>query len=137
MGGVAILALLCKNSYFCQTQSIDIPPSQNRRAFDDDRLRRKEGSNETKSTFYGSNSRIDFCIDIIDNMKKNTILVRRKPVKCPHCGGKVLRIAYGDPGPEMLEAANRGEIILGGCLISDESPDYACPDCGQTFRKVE
>lgn len=62
--------------------------------------------------------------------------VRRKPVKCPHCGAKVLRIQYGYPGPEMMEAAERGEILLGGCCISPDSPDYACPICGQAFIKT-
>lgn len=61
--------------------------------------------------------------------------VRRKPLKCPHCGSKVLRIQYGYPGPEMMEAADRGEILLGGCIICPDSPDYACPICGQAFIK--
>ena len=61
--------------------------------------------------------------------------VRRKPIKCSHCGAKVLRIQYGYPGPELFEAAERGELLLGGCCISPDSPDYACPCCGQTFIK--
>lgn len=68
--------------------------------------------------------------------KNDPIPVRRKPVKCPHCGAKVLRIQYGYPGPEMMEAAERGEILLGGCCISPDSPDYACPICGQAFIKT-
>lgn len=64
------------------------------------------------------------------------IPVRRKPVKCPHCGSKVLRIQYGYPGHEMMEAAERGEILLGGCCISPDSPDYGCPTCGQPFIKT-
>lgn len=61
--------------------------------------------------------------------------VRRKPAKCPHCGGKVLSIKYGEPGPEMMAAAERGEFLLGGCCIGLESPDYECINCGQTFIK--
>ena len=68
--------------------------------------------------------------------KNDPIPVRRKPVKCPHCVAKVLRIQYGYPGPEMMEAAERGEILLGGCCISPDSPDYACPICGQAFIKT-
>ena len=63
------------------------------------------------------------------------IPVRRKPVKCPHCGGKVLNIQYGYPGPEMMAASERGEILLGGCIISEDSPDCACPVCGQSFKR--
>lgn len=63
------------------------------------------------------------------------IRVNRKPVKCPYCGGKVLRIQYGSPSHEMMEAAERGETLLGGCCIATDSPDYGCPNCGQTFIK--
>lgn len=69
-------------------------------------------------------------------IKNEPILVRRKPVKCPHCGSKVLNIQYGYPGHEMMEAAERGEILLGGCCISPDSPDCACPVCGQSFKRM-
>ena len=26
-------------------------------------------------------------------------------------------------------AAERGEVILGGCIAGDEAPDYQCRDC--------
>ena len=63
------------------------------------------------------------------------ISVRRKPVKCRHCGGKVVPVMYGDPGPEMMEAADRGEIVLGGCCISADGPDYQCPVCGLRYTR--
>lgn len=62
---------------------------------------------------------------------------RHMPAKCPHCGRKVLPILYGSPGPEMMEAEERGEIILGGCLLTDSIPDCACPCCGQSFRVTD
>ena len=68
--------------------------------------------------------------------KDTVIEVTRKPRKCPHCGGKVLRIQYGYPGPELFEAAERGEILLGGCIVDPSNPDYACPTCGQAFIKT-
>ena len=37
------------------------------------------------------------------------------------------RIGY--PTFEMGEAADRGEIRLGGCVIGPESPDYQCLRC--------
>jgi len=43
-------------------------------------------------------------------------------------------IAYGYPGPEMLDAAGRGEIVLGGCCIMDDDPDRACTECGHRWR---
>ena len=30
----------------------------------------------------------------------------------------------------MGEAEIRGEIVLGGCMVGDESPDYQCRGCG-------
>lgn len=70
-------------------------------------------------------------------VKNNPIPVRRKPVKCRHCGHKVLRIQYGYPSHEMMEASERGEILLGGCIVSEDSPDYACPICGQSYCRVQ
>lgn len=84
----------------------------------------------------------DFLGRYYDHLKESVhvndpaIPVRRKPVKCPHCGAKVLRIQYGYPSPETMEAAERGELLLGGCCISPDSPDYACPVCGQSFIKT-
>ena len=65
------------------------------------------------------------------------IEVHRKPIKCKRCRGKVLNVQYGEPGKEMMEAAEKGEIILGGCCISQESPDYQCSSCGQRYRRME
>ena len=49
------------------------------------------------------------------------IIVTRKPCKCPKCGGKVVKLVYGEPGPELFEMADRKEVVLGGCCIhSDE-----------------
>ena len=33
--------------------------------------------------------------------------------------------AYGYPEVELSEAARRGEVVLGGCLVGPESPDYS------------
>ena len=59
------------------------------------------------------------------------------PPPCPSCGGKLLLIRYGMPGISMMEAANRGEIILGGCIISEGDPDLECADCGKQFRALD
>lgn len=49
---------------------------------------------------------------------------------CPACGGRTTPIAYGYPGPEMIEAAERGEIELGGCTVFDGQPTRRCRTCG-------
>jgi DNA-directed RNA polymerase subunit RPC12/RpoP len=50
---------------------------------------------------------------------------------CPSCGSTdAVRIVYGYPTAETAEAAERGEVELGGCVIGQESPDYVCRRCG-------
>ena len=64
------------------------------------------------------------------------IVVNRKPCKCPKCGGKVVKIVYGMPTPELYEQAERKEVVLGGCCINlDGNPQWACVECEQVFIK--
>ena len=54
---------------------------------------------------------------------------------CPSCKQKTgVDIAYGYPRPEVFDAAGRGEIVLGGCCITDDDPDRACTECGHRWR---
>ena len=56
---------------------------------------------------------------------------RPVPRKCPHCGSaRVIPIVYGLPGPELFQAAERGEVALGGCLVDDRNPMWHCNGCG-------
>ena len=56
---------------------------------------------------------------------------------CPACGSlRAIEVVYGLPAPELTEAALRGEVRLGGCLIGPESPDYECLDCGRPLPWV-
>lgn len=53
---------------------------------------------------------------------------------CPNCGSlDVIPIAYGYPGPEMMEEMERGEIILGGCCIEQHQPTHECKPCSTRF----
>jgi hypothetical protein len=57
--------------------------------------------------------------------------------RCPACGsGDAVRIAYGYPSLELGQAAERGEVVLGGCLVGPESPDYECRRCGAALPWV-
>ncbi len=54
---------------------------------------------------------------------------------CPECGSEdVIPIAYGKPGAELAEAAERGEVFLGGCMISEDSPNWHCKACGAQWK---
>lgn len=45
---------------------------------------------------------------------------------CPICGWKTMPIVYGLPTQRDM---NRNDIILGGCIIDDLSPDLVCSNC--------
>ena len=40
---------------------------------------------------------------------------------------------HGLPGSELIEAAIRGEVRLGGCIIEGEDLQWACPVCEVEF----
>ncbi len=53
---------------------------------------------------------------------------------CPKCKSKdVLQILYGMPSYEAMEAYERKEVILGGCLITDNDLDYGCLCCNHRW----
>ena len=50
--------------------------------------------------------------------------------RCSQCGTPMVPIVYGFPGPEMWDAAERGDIVLGGCVMSPfPEPTHSC-SCG-------
>lgn len=55
---------------------------------------------------------------------------------CPYCKSKnVIPVVYGYPGPKMMEASARGEIKLGGCVITIDGcdNDAYCKDCDREW----
>lgn len=58
-----------------------------------------------------------------------TVARKPSPSTCSECGGEMVPIAYGFPGGEMMEAAERGEIVLGGCVVWSDMPLETCPRC--------
>ncbi len=56
---------------------------------------------------------------------------------CPNCGARqAIPILYGLPSPAMQEAADRGEIVLGGCVIAPEFPIWLCPVCEHRWGRL-
>ena len=39
------------------------------------------------------------------------------------------------PGIEMQKEYNEGKIMLGGCVIDPETPDYHCKDCSYEWKR--
>lgn len=54
----------------------------------------------------------------------------RETKLCPHCGQVAVPILYGMPAPSAMEAADRRELILGGCDYSPSNPTWGCYSCG-------
>lgn len=61
----------------------------------------------------------------------------RRPA-CPHCGGRPIPIMYGYPAnaKAAFEAAERGELVIGGCVIDDDNPIWSCGDCGERYGRL-
>jgi len=54
----------------------------------------------------------------------------KKNPKCPKCGAdETIPIIYGLPTPDMGEKYARGEVILGGCMVTDGIPIWHCKGC--------
>jgi hypothetical protein len=45
---------------------------------------------------------------------------------CPDCGGELVPVLYGYPSAEAFKAAQRGELALGGCCVTDDDPNWQC-----------
>ncbi len=55
-------------------------------------------------------------------------------LRCPKCRGTQLsRIVYGLPGPAGMDAARRGDVVVGGCITTPEGPTRQCRRCGHKF----
>ena len=61
-----------------------------------------------------------------------------KPINCPSCGSlNVVRILYGMPSYKARLKEMDGEIILGGCVSSGNSPSWGCVDCKtKIYKKI-
>ncbi len=57
--------------------------------------------------------------------------------RCVRCGSSdAIPIVYGLPTWEAVEEAQRGQIVLGGCVIGHESPAFECAGCGAALPWV-
>ena len=59
------------------------------------------------------------------------------PKTCPSCHQRTLvELVFGMPGPELVEVAEQGDLVLGGCCITPalacDSPDLTCTTCNWT-----
>ncbi len=45
---------------------------------------------------------------------------------CPFCGAPAVEIVYGYPSPDLFDEAERGDVVLGGCIVDDSNPTHCC-----------
>ena len=61
-----------------------------------------------------------------------------KTIECPVCGSsETVEIVYGMPGLDLQDAYHRGEVALGGCVVSVGQPSHKCTQCEETFLLPE
>lgn len=65
-------------------------------------------------------------------------MLKKSKKACPRCGSlEVVPIMYGYPeDPDAAMAAERrGEIVVGGCVVTGDDPQKYCKACGERFGR--
>ncbi len=71
------------------------------------------------------------------NLEERWDAADNKPEICPSCGARsVVRISYGLPDEVGEEAARRGAIVLGGCMLVEDAAKWYCRNCGHEWGKL-
>ncbi|WP_433826013.1 hypothetical protein ACQP2E_28405 [Actinoplanes sp. CA-015351] len=55
---------------------------------------------------------------------------------CPECGTPGVPLLFGLPVPEAIDAADDGDLALGGCVMRDPAPNWQCPQ-GHQWRDAD
>ena len=69
--------------------------------------------------------------DGIPKIFKNGTPLNQK--KCPKCGRTLIDIIYGLPDSDTFEKAEKNEVKLGGCEVTDFDPKYYCSNCNISY----
>ena len=57
--------------------------------------------------------------------------------KCEKCGATTIPIVYGYPSGSMFRDAALGKIVLGGCVIFGNDPQWTCSAGCDVKKSVE
>ena len=61
---------------------------------------------------------------------------KSKPA-CPKCQSEnTIDIVFGYPTRSTMKKAERGEVWLGGCCITNNDPQWYCKGCKREFGKI-
>ena len=64
----------------------------------------------------------------------------KQPKKCPSCQQKAgARILWGMPymTDKVESALNNGTLVLGGCVVDQNSEEFQCLQCGHMWSRYE
>jgi hypothetical protein len=64
----------------------------------------------------------------------------KRPERCPACGSKkIAEILYGKIAmtPEIEQQVQRGEVYLGGCIITGDDPRWKCLICKANIYRTK
>lgn len=86
----------------------------------------------------------DFYKEMSDKAINNVLKFEAEnEVKCEKCGfDKITEISYGLPGwcgidmeidPRIKKMLEEKRILLGGCILTPDSPKYFCRNCKTKF----
>lgn len=61
---------------------------------------------------------------------------KRKPTNCPSCGSpRVAGILYGFPSDSAFQEAEAGRLVLGGCCVGADDPEWHCLECDADIHR--
>ena len=54
-------------------------------------------------------------------------------MNCPKCNNIMKQYVYGFPTPDLMDKADKGEIILAGCTADLFEPSHYCQECQEQY----
>ena len=61
--------------------------------------------------------------------------LRGAEIFCRALADEGVEIVFGYPSEEMIEQLERGEIVLGGCCVTEDDPEGHCKDCAHSWSQ--
>lgn len=69
------------------------------------------------------------------NQRVGSMILANRTYICPQCRERRgVDIIYGYPGFELVEQEQRGEIVIGGCVLDAAAPDRHCQSCHHEWQ---
>lgn len=73
-------------------------------------------------------------LDALKNTVRIPLAVDQMPSRCEICGSKVKPVSIGEPTPDTWRKIECGQMIDYGCCVSEDTPEWVCPTCGQGYK---